>query len=295
MSTVLPDEESALSALRTVQIVTRRLATLELSGAYRSTFRGQGLEFREVRAYQPGDDVRTIDWNVSARMNETFVKVFTEERELSVFIVVDTSRSLAFGTQRASKRKLANEVSALLTMSVAAQGDRIGLIAGASTVEHFIPPKKGKRHAYRLLSALGPSSPVATTRLDVLLDALSRRKRSIAFVVSDFFSPNYEAALARAAGRHDIVPVVLEDVRDAVLPDVGLIELEDLETGKLVTLDSSSRRVREAFREAVEASRAQRREVFARYGLDDITVTTEGSFIEPFRRFFSARKKRRRS
>jgi uncharacterized protein (DUF58 family) len=288
------DDDSALAALRTVQIVTQRLASLELSGAYRSTFRGQGLEFREVRAYQPGDDVRTIDWNVSARMNETFVKVFTEERELSVFVVLDTSRSLAFGTQRASKRRLGNEVTALLTMSVAGQGDRIGLIAGAQTVEHFVPPKKGKKHAFRLLSAASARSVGTRTRLDLLLDVLSARRRSVAFVVSDFFCPNIEKSLGRAAQRHDVVPVVLEDVRDGTLPDVGLIELEDFETGQTLSLDTSSRSVRERFKGAFDAQRSARAALFQRYALDAITVTTEGSFIEPFRKFFKQRAKRRR-
>jgi uncharacterized protein (DUF58 family) len=306
------DNTEALMALRSVQIATQRLASLQLSGAYRSTFRGQGLEFREVRQYEPGDDVRTIDWNVSARMNEPFIKVFSEERELSIFLLVDTSQSLEFGTTRAPKRRVAAEICALLAMSAALQGDRVGLIAGANSVERFIAPKKGKKHVFRILSDVTKRAPfmqyggmhyggdpaASVTRLGPLLEALAARRRSVAFLISDFFCHEsdqaYETQLMRAMGRHDIVPVVLEDPRDGILVDIGLASFEDLETGEVITLDTSSRRVREQVAEQAERVRQKRVALFQKLGLQSIVIQTDGAFADQFRRFFKERARRRR-
>ena len=233
-----------LAALRTIEIQTARLANEQLSGTYASSFKGQGLAFREVRPYQAGDDVRTIDWNVSARMNETFVKVFVEEREMTVMLAVDLSASERFGTRRAPKARLASEVSALLAFSAIRNNDRVGLIVGTSKVERIVPPKKGEKHVMRVVrEILGFEAPGATdvapedrkpialgaaTDLKAMLESLVRvaRRRSVAFVVSDFLAQGYERSLALASAKHDVVAVVLTDPRDRELPDVGLATFE---------------------------------------------------------------------
>jgi uncharacterized protein (DUF58 family) len=248
-----------LSALRTIEIHTARLANEQLSGTYTSSFKGQGLAFREVRPYQPGDDVRTIDWNVSARMSETFVKVFVEEREMTVMLVVDLSQSERFGTRRAPKSRVASEVAALLAFSAIRKGDRVGLILSTSRIERIVPPKKGEKHVMRVVREILGFTPSATeprragrapllgaaTDLKAGLEALVgvSRRRSIAFVVSDFFAQGYERALALASAKHDIVPVVLVDPRDVELPDVGLATFEDLESGETILVDTSDPRV----------------------------------------------------
>jgi uncharacterized protein (DUF58 family) len=295
----LEDPNEALAALRAVQIVTQKLASLELAGAYRSTFQGQGLEFREVRPYAPGDDVRTIDWNVSARMNEPFVKVFSEERELNVFLVLDTSASMNFGTQRTTKRRVSLEVCALLAMSAAVQGDRVGLIAGADSLEQMVAPKKGRKHAFRILTSAAAASQsrsrhASQTQLNPLLDALASRRRGVAFIVSDFFCGAFETSLSKAASKHDVVPVVIEDPRDKQLPDIGLVTFEDFETGELLTLDTASQTVRANYSRAHALAIQTRTAVFAKLGVESISIQTGASFIDPMRRFFKQRARRRR-
>src|SRR3954469_3921276 len=264
-------------------------------GAAKSSFKGQGLAFREVRPYQPGDDVRTIDWNVSARMSETFVKVFTEEREMTVMLAVDLSASERFGTQRAPKARVASEVAALLAFSAIRNNDRVGLILSTSKVERIVPPKKGEKHVMRVIrEILGFEAPEATgarsadvrppkkialktserkakalgftgeesranrlapapypklgaaTDLKSTLEALAHvaRRRSVSFVISDFFTAGYERALSLASAKHDVLPVVLVDRRDFELPDVGLATFEDLESGEMVLVDTSDAKVR---------------------------------------------------
>ena len=247
-----------LAALRTIEIHTARLATEQLSGTYTSSFKGQGLAFREVRPYQPGDDVRTIDWNVSARMNETFVKVFVEEREMTVMLVVDLSASERFGTRRAAKVRVASEIAALLAFSAIRNNDRVGLIVATDKIERIVPPKKGEKHVMRVVREIMGFEPGrevgrrvydekgrmrlgAGTDLKAALQSLVRvsRRRSIAFVVSDFYDTGYERALALASAKHDVVPVVMTDPRDMTLADVGLATFEDLENGESVLVDTS--------------------------------------------------------
>jgi uncharacterized protein (DUF58 family) len=296
----LDDPNEALAALRAVQIVTQKLASLELAGAYRSTFQGQGLEFREVRPYMPGDDVRTIDWNVSARMNEPFVKVFSEERELNVFLVLDTSASMNFGTQRTTKRRVSLEVCALLAMSAAVQGDRVGLLSGADSLEQMVAPKKGRKHAFRILTSAAAlpkgsgSRRSSQTHLSPLLDALTSRRRGVAFVISDFFCGSFETSLSKAASKHDVVPVVIEDPRDQQLPNIGLVTFEDFETGELLTLDTASQTVRNNYSQAHTLALRTRSALFAKLGVESISIQTGASFIDPMRRFFKQRTRRRR-
>jgi uncharacterized protein (DUF58 family) len=323
---VIPKE--LLAALRTIEIHTARLANEQLSGTYTSSFKGQGLAFREVRPYQPGDDVRTIDWNVSARMNEAFVKVFVEEREMTVMLAVDLSPSERFGTRRAPKARVASEVAALLAFSAIRNNDRVGLILCTHQIERIVPPKKGEKHVMRVvreilgfdtkewrpppaptrssaLPAVGerasstsalPAVGVATD-LKAMLETLVgvSRRRSIAFVVSDFFAQGYERALALASAKHDVVPVVLVDPRDLELPDVGLATFEDLESGEAVLVDTSDPRVRAYHAAAMKKLAEARRQLFSKLGLDAVEIETSGSFVRPLRDLFARRARRMRT
>jgi uncharacterized protein (DUF58 family) len=309
---VIPKE--LLAALRKIEIHTARLANEQLSGTYSSSFKGQGLAFREVRPYQPGDDVRTIDWNVSARMHETFVKVFVEEREMTMMLIVDLSRSERFGTQRAPKQRVASEVAALLAFSAIRNSDRVGMILSTDRVERMIPPKKGEKHVMRVVREILAFEPDeaqpaprfesgkplrlgAKTNLRAALEALVHvaRRKSIAFVVSDFLAQDYERPLALAAAKHDVIPVVLVDPRDVELPDVGLATFEDLESGELMVVDTADRRVREHHARAMRALSHGRKQMFSKLGLDAVEIETGGSFVRPLRDLFARRAKRVRT
>jgi uncharacterized protein (DUF58 family) len=306
---VIPKE--LLAALRVIEIHTARLATEQLSGTYSSSFKGQGLAFREVRPYQAGDDVRAIDWNVSARMNDAFVKVFVEEREMTVMLLVDLSASERFGTRRAAKVRVASEVAALLAFSAIRNNDRVGLIVATDKVERIVPPKKGEKHVMRVVREIlgftpseqlsarpGGSKPAlalgAATNLRAGLEALVRvsRRRSIAFVVSDFYDTGYDRALALASAKHDVVPLVLGDPRDHELPDVGLASFEDLESGQSIVVDTSDPRVRAWYAGAMRKIAQSRRTMFHKLGLDSVEIETGGSFVRPLRDLFARRARR---
>ena len=287
-----------IKALRTIEIHTARLANEQLAGTYTSVFKGQGLAFREVRQYQPGDDVRTIDWNVSARMNDTFVKVFVEEREMTVMLAVDLSASEHFGTKRASKARVAAEIAALCAFSAIKNNDRVGLILGTDRVEKILPPKKGDKHVMRVVREILGFQPAGTgTDLKLLLETLSKvaRRRSVAFVISDFYATGFERALALAAAKHDVIPVMLVDPRDEKLPDIGLATFEDWETGEPVVVDTGDKRVRAHYEHAMKRVRAERSALFRKLALDECVVRTDRSFVEPLRELFARRAKRIRS
>ncbi|HZU82744.1 MAG TPA: DUF58 domain-containing protein [Polyangiaceae bacterium] len=304
-----------LAALRTIEIHTARLANEQLSGTYTSSFKGQGLAFREVRPYQPGDDVRAIDWNVSARMTDTFVKVFVEEREMTVMLAIDLSASERFGTRRAAKVRVASEVAALLAFSAIRNNDRVGLIITTDRIERVVPPKKGEKHVMRVVREIlgfeprraehagrarphdergGAARLGAATDLKATLEALVRvsRRRSIAFLVSDFYDTGYERALALASAKHDVVPVVLVDPRDSELPDVGLATFEDLESGESVVVDTGDPRVRAWYAGSMKRIVSARRAAFNKLGLDAVEVETGGSFVRPLRDLFARRARR---
>lgn len=303
-----------LAQLRSIEIHTARLANENLAGNYASSFKGQGLAFREVRQYQRGDDVRTIDWNVSARMNEPFVKVFSEEREMTVMLVVDLSGSERFGTKRAHKARVASEVSALVAFSAIRNGDRVGLILSTDKVERIVPPKRGDKHVMRVVREIlgftpaepsheqrphtdGATRPVlgGATDLAAALESLLRvaRRRSVAFLVSDFYAERYERPLSLAASKHDLIPIVLTDPRDAELPDVGLATFEDLETGQSVIVDTSDARVRAAYASEMSQIVGRRRQLFTKLGLDTAEVRTNASYVKPLRDLFARRAKRK--
>jgi uncharacterized protein (DUF58 family) len=307
---VIPKE--LLAALRVIEIHTARLANEQLTGTYSSSFKGQGLAFREVRPYQPGDDVRLIDWNVSARMNDAFVKVFVEEREMTVMLVVDLSASQRFGTRRAPKLRVAGEVAALLSFSAIRNNDRVGLIVATDKVERIVPPKKGEKHVMRVVREILGFDPTASTAagarkaaagrpqlgaatdLAAAIESLVRvsRRRSVAFIVSDFYDTGYERTLALAAAKHDVVPIVLRDPRDMALPDVGLATFEDLESGEEVLVDTGDPRVRAWYASAMKKIAESRRATFNKLGLDSVVIDTNGSFVAPLRDLFARRARR---
>jgi uncharacterized protein (DUF58 family) len=284
-----------LKQLRRIEIRTQRLANQELSGTYHSVFKGQGLSFREVRAYLPGDDVRWIDWNVSARMNEPFVKVFVEEREMTVMLVVDASQSEQFGTRRASKARIAAEICALCAFSAIKNNDRVGLVLATEAIERLVPPKKGDKHVMRVIrEILGHEPEYTGTNLKLAIETLVKvaKRRSVAFVVSDFFASGFERALALASAKHDVIPVMLVDPRDEELPDVGLAAFEDLETGEEVVVDTSDQAVRDEYRKAMRKLRAERDRLFKKLALDAVFVKVGDSYVQPLRDLFARRARR---
>jgi uncharacterized protein (DUF58 family) len=292
---VIPRE--LLKALRKIEITTNRLATEQLSGNYTSVFKGQGLAFREVRQYQPGDDVRSIDWNVSARMNEAYVKVFVEEREMTVMLVVDLSASERFGTKNGNKARLAAEVSALCAFSAIKHNDRVGLILATDQIEKLVPPKKGQKHVMRVVREILGASPKRTgTDLSIALETLYHvaRRRSVAFVLSDFYTAGFERTLSLAAARHDVIPVLLVDPRDEELPDVGLATFEDLESAESVVIDTSSPRVRAHYARQMRNLREQQIKLFRKLGLDHCVVRTDQPYVRPMRDLFARRARRMR-
>ena len=284
-----------LKALRKIEITTNRLATEQLAGSYTSVFKGQGLAFREVREYQPGDDIRTIDWNVSARMDATHVKVFVEEREMTMMLVVDLSASQRFGTHTANKSRLAAEVAALCAFSAIKHNDRVGLILTTDQIEKLVPAKKGQKHVMRVVREILGRVPERTgTDLKVALETLHSvaRRRSVAFLISDFFTSGYDRALSLAAARHDIIPVMLVDPRDEELPNVGIGSFEDFETGESVIVDTSSAAVRAHYAKQMRGIRAEQVRLFTKLGLDYCVVRTDQPYIKPLRDLFARRARR---
>jgi len=284
-----------LKKIRRIQIRTSHVVTEAIAGRYQSAFKGRGMEFEEVRQYVPGDDVRTIDWNVTARNGSPFVKVFREERELTVMLLVDVSRSHLFGTAGQLKRELAVELCAVLAFSAVHSNDKIGLTCFTDRIEKFVPPKKGTRHVLRVIRELLYLQPAgAGTDIALALDHLNRvlRRRAVVFVVSDFQGDGYERSLRIARRRHDLVPVTVTDPREADMPDVGLLELVDAETGATVVVDTASRRFRQAYRQESTAFEQRRRSLFARLDMDSIDARTGEDFVKPLMAFFRKREAR---
>ena len=284
-----------LKKIRRIEIRTSHMVNDVLAGQYHSAFKGRGMEFEEVRLYQIGDDVRTIDWNVSARYGQPYVKVYREERELTVMLLVDLSRSHQFGTASQLKRELAAEIGATLAFSAIRNNDNIGMITFTDRVEQFIPPKKGSRHVLRLIRELLYYEPVGRgTDLAVAFEHLNRviRRRCVVFLVSDFLADGYDQPMRVAKRRHDLIPITITDRREVELPDVGLIELLDAETGETVVVDTSSKQLRRRYTADAVARVDERTRLFRRCDIDSIDIMTGESFVEPLRRFFKARRER---
>ena len=284
-----------LKQVRRIEIRTRRLVNDLLAGEYHSVFKGRGIEFDEVREYQPGDEVRTIDWNVTARTGRPFIKKFVEERQLTVFLVADCSASGLFGTFQKFKNELAAELCALLAFSAIRNQDRVGLILFTDRVEKFIPPKKGRRHVLRVIRELLFFKPrYKGTDLAGAIRFLSQvaKRRCVVFLVSDFFAENYERALRIANKRHDMIALALTDPREMSLPPLGLMEFEDAESGEALLLDTRFPGVRRQYERLASKRIADRNRFFRSIGVDCIQIQTDRPYAEPLIRFFKTRERR---
>lgn len=284
-----------LKKVEQIEIQTRGLVNDVFSGEYHSVFKGRGMEFSEVREYQYGDDIRTIDWNVSARIGHPYVKVFEEERELTVMLLIDVSSSGEFGTVERMKGEIAVEICALLAFSAIKNNDKVGLIIFTDKIEKYVPPKKGKQHVLRVLRELLYFEPEAKkTNISVALEYLSNvvRKRSIVFLISDFISEDFSRALKIVNKKHDVVAINITDPREKELPDVGFIELEDAENGEIITLDSTDSELRNLYYTYNQKQKEDRDRLFKSMNVDFIDISTDKSYIEPLIKFFRMRAKR---
>jgi uncharacterized protein (DUF58 family) len=290
-----------LRQVRRIELRTRRLVNSRFQGEYHSVFKGQGIEFAEVREYEPGDDVRTIDWNVTARLGRPYVKKFVEERELTVFLAVDLSGSQQWGTRTRFKSELVAEVAATIALSAVRNNDRVGLLIFTDRIELLVPPRKGKRHVLRLIRELLAARAVGrSTDHALALRHLARMRstRSILFLFSDFQVTGewarFERALAQAAFAHDVVAVNIADPGDLILPDVGLLEIVDPESGGRVTLDTSSKKVRERFATVVSEDRRRLARTLRRLAVDEIEIRTDAPYAAALLGFFDRRERRMR-
>jgi uncharacterized protein (DUF58 family) len=297
--------KAIMSSMRQLEIRTRRLVNDSLAGAYHSVFKGRGMDFDEVREYTPGDEVRTIDWNVTARAGRPFVKKFTEERELTIFLLVDISASGNFGSGAASKRDLAAELASVLAFSAIRNSDKVGLMLYTDRVERYLPPKKGRRHVLRVVRDILYHMPEATgTDTVKALDVANRllHRRAIVFLISDFETTanptvaraELRRAMRRTNRRHDLVAVHVEDPRERELPNVGIVALEDAESGEVIELDTASRAVRRRFKELSLERSLRLVSDFRSEGIDTLQLQTDAAYMPALQRFFKTRERRRR-
>jgi uncharacterized protein (DUF58 family) len=292
------------SSMRQLEIRTRRLVNDSLSGSYHSVFKGRGMDFDEVREYSPGDEVRTIDWNVTARAGRPFVKKFTEERELTIFLLVDISASGNFGSGAIAKRDLAAEIASVLAFSAIRNSDKVGLLLYTDQVERYLPPKKGRRHVLRVVRDIMYHAPERTgTDTVKALDVANRllHRRAIVFLISDFETPKntpaarleLRRAMRRTNRRHDLVAVHVEDPREKELPDVGIVALEDAESGEVIEVDTASATIRKRFKElSLERGRGLVSD-FRAEGIDTLQLQTDAPYMPALQRFFKTRERRR--
>ncbi|HUW82907.1 MAG TPA: DUF58 domain-containing protein [Phycisphaerae bacterium] len=284
-----------LKKVRQIEIRTSRMADDVLAGQYHSAFKGRGMEFEEVREYQIGDEVRSIDWNVTARQGRPFVKTYREERELTVILVVDVSGSERFGSGLQQKSELAAEFAALIAFSAIRNNDKAGLLMFTDRVERFIPPKKGTQHVLRLIrELLGFKPESGGTDVGVALEYLGRvmRRRAVIFVISDFICDDFERDLAAVHSRHDIIAVRIQDRREQEMPNVGLATLQDAETGELCVIDTGSARVRAGFGESSGRDRARQDRLLRSLKVDELSITTSESYVQQLQAFFRMREKK---
>ncbi len=281
-----------LKRVRKIEIKTRGLSNQVFAGEYHSAFKGRGIAFSEVREYQYGDEVRTIDWNVTARFNHPYVKVFEEERELTVMLLIDVSGSREFGSVNLLKKNVITEISAVLSFSAIQNNDKIGVIFFTDRVEKFIPPQKGRKHILRIIRELIDFTPESrktdlTEPLRYLTNAL--KKRCIAFVISDFIAPDFEEAIRIANNKHDVVALKIYDKRESEIPAIGLVKMKDSETGKDLWIDSSNRATRKMYHRWWEEKEARIFEVFSKCGIDNTAVRTDEDYVKPLLNLFKQR------
>ena len=287
-----------MKQVKRVELRTRKLVDALFAGEYRSVFKGQGMEFAEVREYLPGDEVRSIDWNVTARMRKPYVKRYIEERELTVMLALDVSGSERFGTTRRFKSDTLLEFAAVVAMAAVRNNDRVGVMFFTDRIEHVVPPRKGKRHVLRIVRDLLAFEPTGTrTDLTPALEYLQRtlRQHTVVFLVSDFITEGYEHALRVLMRRHDVVAVTVSDPAELDLPNVGVARLRDPETGEYVEVDTSDKRVRAAYAAHVAEANAVRQRTLRRAGVDEVQLETGGQVVEPLLRFFRTRETRARA
>ena len=288
-----------MARIRQIELRTRHLVSDQFGGDYHSVFKGAGMEFDEVRPYQPGDDVRTIDWNVTARMQQPYIKRYVEARELTVMLVVDASASGDFGTAARLKRELAAELAAVLAFAATSNNDRVGLIVFTDQIELHIPPRRGRRHILRIVRELLAFKPQGRgTDIANALNTLNSiyEKRSIVFLVSDFQAgpESYRKALFMTNRRHDTIAVDLNDPMELAIANVGLIALEDAETGRTLWVDTADHTWRNSFNQGVAAHEAAKQSVLRRTGVDRIVLDTRDDYVEPLTRFFQTRERRQK-
>jgi uncharacterized protein (DUF58 family) len=279
--------------IRKVELKTRRMAADFFTGHYRSVFKGMGMEFDEVRQYVAGDDIRSIDWNVTARMGEPFIKKFVEERQLTIMFVLDLSRSCSFATVNRLKRDLAAELCAVLALSANKNNDKVGFLAFTNKVEKFVPPAKGLKHILRVVrEALYMEPEGKGTDITAALNYLNKitHRKAVVFIISDFHAAQYEKALAIANKRHDVIAVTLTDPAEMQLPDAGLITLQDAETGESLLVDTSNSKVRSEYKENALKIFTQRKRLFRSCNVDHIDITTDVPYLKTMIRFFKMRE-----
>ena len=284
-----------LKKVRKIEIKTKGLSNHIFSGEYHTAFKGKGMAFSEVREYQPGDDVRSIDWNVTARYNSPFVKVFEEEREMTVILLIDVSGSSDFGTQTQLKREIATEIAAVLSFSAINNNDKIGVIFFSDKIEKFIPPKKGKSHILRIIRELITfESESKKTNIEVALKYFNNviKKRAVCFILSDFMDEEFDKSLKIARNKHDIVALRIHDEREEFLPNVGMIKVEDTESGEMRWIDSSNKKVRSDFNSNYREFEKKLKQTLQSSGVDHIDIKTGKDYVKPLMNFFKNRGRR---
>ncbi len=285
-----------LKKVRRIEIKTKGLSNHIFAGEYNTAFKGKGMAFSEVREYQAGDDVRLIDWNVTARYNNPFVKVFEEEREMTVMLLIDVSGSGNFGTIKQFKKELATEISAILAFSAIKNNDKVGVVFFSDRIEKFIPPKKGKSHILRIIREVLAFKPIGKgTDISEALKYFNSviKKRSICFILSDFMSKSFEKPLKIASKKHDIIALRIHDVRENILPNIGLVPMQDAETEELIFVDTSNKEIRNLFTKNKTSKVANLKKLFPACGVDLIDIATGIDYVRPLINFFKTRSKRR--
>ncbi len=288
-------EKELLKKVRLLEIKTRGMVNEIFSGEYHTVFKGRGMNFSEVREYSYGDDIRDIDWNVTARMRNPYIKVFEEERELVLMLIVDVSSSGNFGSEKNLKKEIATELGAILAFSAIKNNDKVGLILFSDKIEKFVPPKKGKSHVFRIIRELLYYTPVSDkTSLETALEYFNnvQKKRSTAFLISDFLDDNYEKGLQIASKRHDLIGVELYDERERTLPEIGLVDIYDNETREEYTVDLANRRNRLLLKREIEKNILKRDNLFKKNKVDRIEIDINKSYVKPLQNFFRKRTRK---
>lgn len=284
-----------LKQVRQIEIRTRGIVNEVFSGEYHSVFKGRGMEFSEVREYQFGDDIRNIDWNVTARFGHPYIKIFEEERELTVMLLIDMSGSLVFGSAEKTKQRIAAELSAILAFSALKNNDKVGLILFTDRIEKFVSPRKGRSHVLRIIREVLSFEPQGNqTNLKAALEYFNStiKKKSIAFLISDFMDSGYEKIIKIVGKKHDLIGMILEDPREKELPLAGLVKFRDAETGEIRVIDTSSKIVRDEFFTYRKYNEEKRRQLFVSSRIDKVNIETDKNYVKPLVDFFKLREKR---